>query len=165
MTDSVAGTFNAQYSPDGQLTTLKYPSGMTRVDTLNANLEPVARTYKRDTDNTVIYSESVIDNSAGELTTHTFTGGSRTYTYDRLGRLTNAQDTKAASGCVTRAYGYDTLHQPAGPNVVQPRCRWGPPIHRHPRHPDQPQLRHRRPHHRPRLHVRARSAGTTVPAD
>jgi RHS repeat-associated protein len=107
VTDSIAGTFRADYSADGQLTTLHYPNGMTRVDTLNANLEPTARVYQRDSDSTVIYSESLVDNSAGELINHTFTGGSRTYTYDRLGRLTAAADTNGTSGCTTRTYAYD----------------------------------------------------------
>ncbi|OKI87613.1 hypothetical protein [Micromonospora sp. CB01531] len=36
VTDSIAGTFSAKYSPDGQLTELKYPGGLTRTDRLNA---------------------------------------------------------------------------------------------------------------------------------
>ena len=107
-TDSIAGTFNAEYSADGQLTVLKYPNGMTRTDTLDANLEPVARTYTRDSDSAVIYSDAVVTSSSGEAVNHTYTGGSRTYTYDRIGRLTATAETPDGSGCTTRTYSYDT---------------------------------------------------------
>ncbi|WP_433461138.1 LamG-like jellyroll fold domain-containing protein [Micromonospora sp. CA-248212] len=108
VTDSVAGTFSAKYSPDGQLTELKYPGGLTRTDRLDANLQPVERTYTRDSDNEVIYSESVQENTAGQWVNHTYTGGSKAYRYDRLGRLTRAQhDSAITDGCVTRTYTYD----------------------------------------------------------
>jgi YD repeat-containing protein len=53
VTDSIAGTFTARYSPDGQLVEAKYPGGMTRTDTLDASFAPVARVYKRDSDKQV----------------------------------------------------------------------------------------------------------------
>lgn len=108
VTDNVAGTFSAKYSPDGQLTELKYPGGLTRTDRLNANLEPVERTFTRDSDGAVVYSESVTENTASQWVNHTYTGGSKAYRYDRLGRLTRAQqDTTMTDGCVTRTYAYD----------------------------------------------------------
>ena len=108
VTDSIAGTFAAKYSPDGQLTEMTYPGGLTRTDRLDANLQPVERTYTRDSDGEVIYSESVVENTAGQWVTHTYTGGSKNYRYDRLGRLTRTQhDTALTGGCVTRTYRYD----------------------------------------------------------
>jgi RHS repeat-associated protein len=107
-TDSVAGTLNAEYSADGQLTVLHYPNGMTRTDTLDANLEPVARTYTRDTDNAVIYHDAVVANANGQAVNHTYTGGSRTYNYDRVGRLTATAETADGSGCTTRTYSFDS---------------------------------------------------------
>jgi YD repeat-containing protein len=108
VTDSVAGTFTAKYSPDGQLTELHYPGGLTRTDKLDANLQPVARSYTRDSDGAVIYSESEVDNSAGQAVSRQYTGGSKTFRYDRLGRLTTTQqDSDVTNGCVTRTYGYD----------------------------------------------------------
>jgi RHS repeat-associated protein len=106
-TDSVAGTFSAKYSPDGQLVELDYPGGLTRRDTLDASFNPVQRTYTRDSDGQVIYAESVVENSHGQRVSHTFTGGSRTYGYDRTGRLASVQDTDPTAGCTTRQYGYD----------------------------------------------------------
>jgi YD repeat-containing protein len=109
VTDSVAGTFSARYSPDGQLTQLTYPGGLTRTDRLDANLQPVERTYTRDSDDEVIYAESTVENSAGQWVNHEYTGGSKVYSYDRLGRLTRTQqDSVVTTGCVTRTYGYDS---------------------------------------------------------
>ncbi|MER7004551.1 DNRLRE domain-containing protein [Dactylosporangium sp. NPDC000555] len=107
VTDSVAGTFNAKYSPDGQLTEVKYPGGITRTDTLDANFAPVGRVYKRDSDGTVIYAESIVENTAGQWINHTYTGGSKTYGYDTLGRLTSTQQL-SISACATRTYAYDS---------------------------------------------------------
>ncbi|MFG1885609.1 LamG-like jellyroll fold domain-containing protein [Micromonospora sp. NPDC049102] len=108
VTDSVAGTFSARYAPDGQLTELKYPGGLTRSDRLDANLQPVERTYTRDSDGTVIFSESAVENTASQWVNHSYTGGSKTYGYDRIGRLVKAQHHSAITeGCVTRTYAYD----------------------------------------------------------
>ncbi|MCW2143065.1 RHS repeat-associated core domain-containing protein [Actinoplanes cyaneus] len=107
-TDASAGVFQARYSPDGQLTTLKYPGGFTRTDRLDANLQPVSRTYTRDADGMVLWAESVVENSAGQQVQHEYTGGGSTFAYDGFGRLTSArQHSDATDGCVTRVYGYD----------------------------------------------------------
>lgn len=109
VTDSIAGTFSAKYSPDGQLTELGYPGGLTRKDRLDANLQPVERTYTRNSDAAVIYSESVVTNTAGQWVNHFYTGGSKTYGYDRIGRLTKTRhDSSITAGCVTRTYSYDS---------------------------------------------------------
>ncbi|WP_432990962.1 discoidin domain-containing protein [Dactylosporangium sp. CA-233914] len=107
LTDSVAGTFNAKYSPDGQLVEVKYPGGITRKDTLDANFQPESRRYSRDSDGTTIYSESVVENTAGQWVNHTYTGGAKTYGYDTLGRLTSTNQT-TGSICDKRTYAYDT---------------------------------------------------------
>ncbi|MEU4563770.1 LamG-like jellyroll fold domain-containing protein [Actinoplanes sp. NPDC023936] len=121
VTDSVAGTFTTKYSPDGQLTELKYPGGLTRVDKLDANLQPVERTYTRDADGAVIYSESVVENSAGQWINHKYTGGNKTYGYDRMGRLVKAQqDSDITAGCVTRAYDYDDRTNRTGKQTYDP---------------------------------------------
>jgi RHS repeat-associated protein len=115
MTDSIAGTFGARYSPDGQLTELTYPGGLTRTDRLNANQKPIERTYTRDSDAEVIYQESVTTNSTGQWVNHTYTGGSKIYGYDRSGRLTSVRHTSPITeGCVTRTYAYDARSNRTG---------------------------------------------------
>ena len=48
------------------------------------------------------------ENTAGQWVNHNYTGGSKAYRYDRLGRLTRAQhDSAITDGCVTRTYTYD----------------------------------------------------------
>ncbi|MEO3809485.1 LamG-like jellyroll fold domain-containing protein [Sphaerisporangium sp. B11E5] len=120
-TDSVAGTFTAGYSPDGQLVKLTYPGGLTRTDQLDANLQPVSRTYTRDSDGAVIFAESVVRNSAGQWISHEYTGGGKGYTYDGLGRLTGvAHSSAATAGCVTRTYTYDTRSNRTARSVFDP---------------------------------------------
>jgi RHS repeat-associated protein len=120
-TDSAAGTFAAKYSPDGQLVELKYPGGLTRTDRLDANLQPVERVYTRDTDGATIYAESVQENSHSQWVEHEYTGGTKTYSYDRLGRLTRVRHVNASlDGCVTRAYSYDGRTNRTGRTVYAP---------------------------------------------
>ncbi|RNL91391.1 hypothetical protein EFE23_23530 [Micromonospora solifontis] len=121
VTDNIAGTFSAKYSPDGHLTEMKYPGGITRTDRLNANLEAAERTYTRDSDGTLIYSESMAENSFGQWTNHSYTGGSKNYRYDRLGRLTRVQhDSAMTAGCVTRTYSYDNRANRTGSSQFDP---------------------------------------------
>ncbi|MBY8870259.1 DNRLRE domain-containing protein [Micromonospora sp. PLK6-60] len=120
-TDSVVGTFSAKYSPDGQLVELKYPGGLTRTDRLDANLQPVERVFTRDSDGETVYAESVRENSHSQWVEHEYTGGTKTYSYDGLGRLTRVRhDSASLDGCVTRAYAYDTRTNRTGRTVYDP---------------------------------------------
>ncbi|MBG6135811.1 discoidin domain-containing protein [Longispora fulva] len=125
VTDSVAGTFSARYSPDGQLTEMTYPGGVTRKDTLDSSLAPVARTYTRDSDSTVLYAESVVDNTQGHKVAHSYTGGSRTYGYDKVGRLTSVRQIDAVGSCVTRTYSYDARTNRTGQRAFRPAAGGG----------------------------------------
>ncbi|MEV6811239.1 LamG-like jellyroll fold domain-containing protein [Micromonospora sp. NPDC051296] len=119
--DSVAGTFTARYSPDGELVRMTYPGGLTREDRLDSNHQPVERTYTRDSDNEVIYSEAVVENASGQWVDHTYTGGSKTYRYDRVGRLVRTQhDSAQNDGCVTRTYAYDDRANRTGSTSFAP---------------------------------------------
>ncbi|WP_143193835.1 LamG-like jellyroll fold domain-containing protein [Micromonospora sp. CB01531] len=121
VTDSAAGTFSAKYSADEQLVELKYPGGLTRTDRLDANQQPVERTYTRDSDGEVVYSESVVENVAGQWVDHQYTGGSKFYSYDRLGRLTRTRhDSAMTAGCVTRTYEYDARTNRTKRSVFDP---------------------------------------------
>ncbi|HET9653906.1 MAG TPA: DNRLRE domain-containing protein [Kineosporiaceae bacterium] len=106
VTDSVAGTISATYGPDGRITSQIYPGGIVQNTTFDASGSPVARTYTRDT--TLVYSEQVVVSTHGKWASHAYNGASRTYTYDRIGRLTRTASTAPAGGtCTIRSYIYD----------------------------------------------------------
>ncbi|MFG2040425.1 RHS repeat-associated core domain-containing protein [Dactylosporangium sp. NPDC048998] len=107
VTDSVAGTFSTKYAANGQLTELKYPGGITRTDTLDASLAAVGRRYVRDSDGSTIFSEAIVENTQGQWISDVYTGGTKTYGYDVLGRLTSTTQTTTTS-CVNHQYGYDS---------------------------------------------------------
>ena len=108
MTDSVAGTISATYGPDGQVTDQLLPGGVALRIGYDANRSPVIRTYVRTSDNAQIATSTVVENAAGQWITHTTAAGSKRYTYDRLQRLTDVQDTVTGVGmCTARKYGYN----------------------------------------------------------
>lgn len=70
---------------------------------------PVRRTYVRVDDGSVIARDSVIENHRGEWVQHLTSGGTRDYSYDRLGRLVGVSDVARPSGtCSVRTYAFDT---------------------------------------------------------
>ncbi|GHH61234.1 hypothetical protein GCM10018781_07300 [Kitasatospora indigofera] len=105
--DSLAGEFTAKYGPDGQLTEQTYPGGIVRKDTTNAVGEATGRTYTRTSDNKVVWAQTVDVSTQGAVAKDTSSTATRSYTYDRLGHLTKAEQTTVAAGCVTRQYTYD----------------------------------------------------------
>ncbi|MFE4977507.1 ricin-type beta-trefoil lectin domain protein [Kitasatospora sp. NPDC056651] len=105
--DSVAGEFTATYGPDGQLVQQTYPGGIVRKDTFNSVGEATGRTYTRGSDNTVIWSQTTDLSTQGQVAKDTSSTATRSYQYDRLGRLVKAEQSTVASGCVTRQYGLD----------------------------------------------------------
>ncbi|MFJ6195354.1 LamG-like jellyroll fold domain-containing protein [Micromonospora sp. NPDC092111] len=126
VTDSVAGTFGAGYDADEKLVRLTYPGGLTRTDRLDANQQPVERVYTRDSDGAVIYSEAVVENSAGQTVLNDYTGGRVAYSYDRLGRLVRSERaTDGDAGCVTRTYGYDARTNRTARATFQPGADGG----------------------------------------
>ncbi|WP_433538665.1 LamG-like jellyroll fold domain-containing protein [Micromonospora sp. CA-249363] len=121
LTDSTAGTFGAAYSPDGQLTKVTYPGGLTRTDYLDSNAQPTERVYTRDADGAVIYSEAVGRNSFGQWREHAYTGGDKEYSYDTLGRLVRATHRSTiTNGCVTRTYTLDDRANRIGQSRFDP---------------------------------------------
>ncbi|MFF1799372.1 sugar-binding protein, partial [Kitasatospora sp. NPDC058263] len=107
ITDSVAGEFTASYGPDGQLVEQTYPGGIVRKDTVNAVGEATGRTYTSTSDNKVIWAQSADISTQGQVARDTSSTATRTYQYDRLGRLTKAEQSTVATGCVTRQYAFD----------------------------------------------------------
>lgn len=108
-TDSVGGTFEATWGPDGQLDSQVLPGGVTLRIGYDPARVPVTRTYTRTSDGARIASDSVVENHRGQWVRHTSDTGVKDYSYDRLGRLTTVKDRAAIAGtCTTRGYGYDT---------------------------------------------------------
>lgn len=109
-TDSVAGTFNATYDADGELATEQLPGGYTLTATQDETGAETSRVYTRDSDGTVVASDIADHSIQDQVVTDTDTGGqthTRNYTYDNIGRLTQADDTAPDVTCTRRGYTFD----------------------------------------------------------
>ncbi|MFI5757046.1 RHS repeat-associated core domain-containing protein [Streptomyces sp. NPDC051569] len=105
LTDSVAGVFSATYDPEGSLLTEKLPGGYTMTVRNDSIGTAIDRTYTRDSDSAVVYSDSTTASVHNQTTSHA--GWSdQTYRYDAAGRLVTVQDTSDTI-CTRRAYGFD----------------------------------------------------------
>jgi RHS repeat-associated protein len=110
MTDSVAGTFTARYDADGDVISQGLPGGYSMAEQHDPDGLATTRTYTRDSDGTVLVSDSITATAQGQVATHTGTPGitaSQAYTYDKAGRLKQVQDTTTDAVCTTRAYAFD----------------------------------------------------------
>nr|WP_245877225.1 DNRLRE domain-containing protein [Streptomyces glaucescens] len=104
-TDSIAGAFSATYDADGSVATEKLPGGYTLTVTEDPTGSAVERTYTRDSDGTLVYSDTVTESIHSQVTSHA--GWSdQTYRYDATGRLTTVEDTYSTL-CTRRSYGFD----------------------------------------------------------
>ncbi|MFT9790190.1 DNRLRE domain-containing protein [Streptomyces rhizosphaericola] len=104
-TDSVAGAFQATYDADGSVSSEKLPGGYTLTQTEDTTGSATDRTYTRDSDGTIVYSDSVTESIHGQVASHT--GWSdQSYRYDATGRLTTVEET-ADTVCTRRAYTFD----------------------------------------------------------
>ncbi|MFI5763161.1 RHS repeat-associated core domain-containing protein [Streptomyces sp. NPDC051563] len=110
ITDSVAGTFTVSYDADGQVQNKKLPGGFTMRQTNNPAGQPAERTYTRDSDGALLFSENLLPTVHGQRASYTGSAGqtsNQTYSYDKAGRLTRAQDDTVDAVCVTRSYTFD----------------------------------------------------------
>lgn len=104
-TDSIAGAFQATYDADGSVSSEKLPGGYTLTSTEDTTGSALKRTYTRNSDGTVVYSDTVTESAHGQVATHS--GWSdQSYGYDALGRLTSVEDT-ADTVCTKRTYTFD----------------------------------------------------------
>lgn len=110
VTDSVAGAFTGRYNSDGALVSQSLPGGYTMTDEQDTTGTPTSRSYTRDSDGTVLVADNISTTVQGQWATHNGTPGvtsSQAYTYDKAGRLSQAQDTSANAVCTTRSYTFD----------------------------------------------------------
>ncbi|MGW4031211.1 DNRLRE domain-containing protein [Streptomyces sp. NPDC004838] len=104
-TDSIAGDFEATYDADGSVVAEKLPGGYTLKETNDTTGSTLNRTYTRDSDNTIVYTDSVTESAHGQVSSHA--GWSdQTYRYDATGRLTAVEDTTDTI-CTRRTYAFD----------------------------------------------------------
>ncbi|MEU4089562.1 DNRLRE domain-containing protein [Streptomyces aureus] len=110
-TDSVAGVFNTTYDADGNVAAEQMPGGYTLNRTQDETGTETSRVYTKDSDGTVVASDTADHSVHGQTVTDTDTGGqtySRVYSYDNTGRLTQADDTSPDGYCTRRGYTLDS---------------------------------------------------------
>lgn len=107
---SGVGTFTASYDADGNLIARGLPNGITEMTTYNAADEPVK--LADTSPGTTWFEESLERSIEGRILTGTSSLlGTSTlqdgYSYDKDGRLTEAQETPKGGQCTSRAYTFD----------------------------------------------------------
>ncbi|WP_435192283.1 DNRLRE domain-containing protein [Streptomyces sp. bgisy126] len=105
LTDSVAGAFQASYDADGDVDSEKLPGGYSLDVVKNSVGAATARTYTRDSDGTLVYSDLAASSVHGQISSQS--GWSdQAFGYDAIGRLTSVEDT-ANTICTKRTYTFD----------------------------------------------------------
>jgi streptogramin lyase len=112
LVDSGAGTFTASYDAEGKLASEVYPNGMCANYATNSVGETTHVEYLKtancsEKEPQVWFSETKVASVHGETLSRTSTLAKEEYTYDTLGRLTEAQETPTGAFCKTRTYAYD----------------------------------------------------------
>jgi len=110
LTDSAAGTFTASYDADGNLVKRGLPNGLTAETTYDPSGAPVGLTYTKSSNcgaSCTWLQFSLERSTYGQILSESGTLGTDKFSYDRAGRLTEAQETPSGGSCTTRSYGYD----------------------------------------------------------
>ncbi len=108
--DSEAGSFTASYNADGNMTTEGLPNGLDAETTYDATGSPVKLRYQKMTDciSECTWLSFEEERSAlGKIMKQTSTLSTQQYSYDKAGRLTQAEETPVGGSCTTRDYSYD----------------------------------------------------------
>jgi RHS repeat-associated protein len=105
VTDSVAGAFQAVYDAEGDVGSEKLPGGYSLDVVKNSVGAVTARAYTRDSDGTLVYSDTAASSVHGQISAQS--GWSdQAFGYDAIGRLTSVEDT-ANTICTKRTYTFD----------------------------------------------------------
>jgi RHS repeat-associated protein len=108
--DSAAGTFTASYDADGNMVERTLPDGITAKTTYDEVDEPTKLAYTKTSScgESCTWLEEGLERSVyGQILGDTGNLVSDQYSYDKAGRLTQAQETPKGGGCTTREYKYD----------------------------------------------------------
>jgi len=107
---SGVGTFTATYDADGNLIERGLPNGLTAKTTFNQADEPTGLAYTKSSscgESCTWYEESLERSIEGNIQDGTSSLVQDHYSYDKAGRLTEAQETPTEGECTSRAYRYD----------------------------------------------------------
>ena len=132
LTDSEAGTFTASYNADGNMTTEGLPNGLDAETTYDATGSPVKLRYQKMTDcisECTWLSFEEERSGLGKILKQTSTLSTQQYSYDKAGRLTQAEETPTGGSCTTRDYSYDAdsnrtalvTHEPGTGGACEPK--------------------------------------------
>lgn len=103
---SGVGTFTAAYDADGDLIERGLPNGLTATTTYNQADEPTKLAYTKST--STWYEETLERSIEGQILNGTSSLVNDRYSYDKAGRLTEAEETPTEGGqCTSRAYTFD----------------------------------------------------------
>jgi RHS repeat-associated protein len=108
--DSAAGTFTASYDADGNLVERVLPNGLTAKTTYNEVDEPTKLAYTKVAscgESCTWFEEGLERSIYGQIFSDSGTLANQLYSYDKAGRLKQAQETPKGGTCTTRAYSYD----------------------------------------------------------
>ena len=108
--DSAAGTFTAGYDGDGNLIERGLPNGLIAKTTYNEAGEATKLAYTKAAscgESCTWFEEGLERSIYGQVLSASGTLASQQYSYDKAGRLKQAQETPQGGSCTTRAYGYD----------------------------------------------------------
>ena len=100
------GSFGYTYTNTGQVNKVTYPNGLEANYDHNETGATTALTYSQAGIELLAFTARVDVN--GRTLSQTSPGGQQDFTFDDLGRLTKTTDTRDATGCSTRTYGFDT---------------------------------------------------------
>jgi RHS repeat-associated protein len=107
---SGVGTFTAIYDADGNLIERGLPNGLTAKTTYDQAGEPVKLTYTKTSscgESCTWYEETLEHSIEGRIVSGASSLVKDQYSYDKAGRLTEAQETPTGGECTSRAYAYD----------------------------------------------------------
>jgi hypothetical protein len=116
--DSGAGTFSATYNTEGQIANETYPNGMKATYAYNPVDQTTALAYTKGS--ATWYKDETMLSIHGQSLSQTSTLGIESYTYDSIGRVTQAQETPTGKGCTTYLYAYDADSNRVGETKREP---------------------------------------------
>ncbi len=110
LADSAAGTFQATYNADGQMTEQLLPDGLAQRISYDPADTAVSLRYEKQTfcsSACTWLSFSREDSIGGQVLWEESTLGNHGYSYDKAGRLTLAKEFGLGGSCTTRSYALD----------------------------------------------------------